>query len=80
MSQVDQVAGNLPAAVHVVVVDGITVILGGLIVDHHDRDAVFHELPALARTESRRADDDSVDPVLPHGIDNHLLAVGFILG
>lgn len=41
MPELDQIAGKLAAAIHIIVANGITVIFSRLIIDHHNWTGIF---------------------------------------
>src|SRR5574340_594659 len=72
-------AGDLPAAVDVVVEDRIIEVFSPLMVHHHHREPVLRKLPALLGVEGGGADDHSVGPVLHQRLDDFLLPGGIVL-
>ncbi len=79
VSQFDKVAGYLAAAVHVIVVDGIAILLGGLIVDHYNGYAKAGELAALFGADRSGADDNSIHPAFDHILNDGLLMLMILL-
>src|SRR5512143_4265066 len=69
-------AGHLPAAIHVVVIDRVAEVLGSLVVDNDHRHAVLQELRAVAPAERCGAQDDSISAVLNHRPGDLALALG----
>ena len=64
--------GDLTAAIHIIVVNGVTIFLGSLIIDHHDGYTETGELPALLRTDRGGANNNSIHTVFDHILDDRL--------
>jgi hypothetical protein len=80
MSQLDQVSCDLSYSIDIVVIDRVTEILDGLIVNHNDGHTVLKKLPTLLLTERGGTYDDSICTVFHHSLDNFTLPPGITMG
>src|SRR5512133_2351957 len=72
MTQLDQMAGDLTASVNIVMVNRVSEIFCGLIVDYNQWNSVMEELPALFLAERGGANNDAIHAMFNHRLDNFL--------
>ena len=79
MTQINEMARNLAAAIHIIMINGVAKVFSRLIVDHNDGEPVFKKMPSLCCSKRGGTDDDAIDPVFHHGLDDPALPIWITL-